>query len=707
MTLTAAVTLSVGRVLSHALHSPEGSEQQLAAELLARCALLAPDFIPLHLATLDMPIGTAVYGAVAELRRFSLVAPRDGMLAIHRIVQEVVRALMDGEAVESMYGRFQHELVTRLVACQRQNRWAEAATLVEHAVHVAHHVREGARVDGNTVALLANTAGAIANVHGDLARSESLLREALAVVDEFDDAVMDDAVYRRAATTTTLAQCLQNQQRFDEAAEAAHTAWSLFEGLDTLSPDQVEHLLLAHTTDMRAAVATDRFADVARAALRLEAVLRREDVAAPVELKVRLEQAQALVWIKNWETAAMTVDVAKGLIGPDDEPNAELLFLDAMVKASTGRLEEALAITAGIPEPTEHTAVTIMRHHADQMVDMAHAVMTGSLQRHEEGAPTDVWILNAAESLLERAEALLEAHTEAGPDVLAHVRQRFAVLAWTRHTLGHPGGDPEQSHALMRESLEMFEAAGQGHVPLAVTAREFLAMDGQEDDDLVERAVTDGPPRSSLGPSGGEGTHPISAFPWENVLAWVRKVPQDARSLYALLGATFYHLAERTAPSPAFVALAVTAAARTLGLTCRMIPTTLQVTLDGVPLDLPDQAGEPALTPTGEVRGHITLWCEEARRLVDPALLLAQGRFPAGADEREAFLAPAVFPAPDVDSLFSFRPTTPRGRHLLMYHFRPDWEEHLIKVLPHLDRTAVATFAQQIASTAALATTVD
>ncbi|MFD8632360.1 AAA family ATPase [Streptomyces sp. NPDC059533] len=705
VTLTAAVTLSVGRVLSHALRSPEGSEQQLAAELLARCALLAPDFIPLHLAALDMPIGTAVYGAVAELRRFSLVAPQDGMLAIHRIVQAVVRALMDGEAVESMYGRFQYELVTRLVACQRQNRWAEAATLVEHAVHVAHHVREGARVDGSTVALLANTAGAIANVHGDLARSESLLREALAVVDEFDDAVMDDAVYRRAATTTTLAQCLQNQQRFDEAAEAAQTAWSLFEGLDTLSPDGVEHLLLAHATDMRAAVATDRFADVARAALRLEVVLRREDVAAPVELKVRLEQAQALVWIKNWDTAAMTVDVAKGLIGPDDEPNAELLFLDAMVKASRGRLEEALAITAGIPEPTEHTAVTIMRHHADQMVDMAHAVMTGSLQRHEEGTPTDVWILNAAESLLERAEALLEAHTEAGPDVLAHVRQRFAVLAWTRHTLGHPGGDPEQSHALMRESLAMFEAAGQGHVPLAVTTREFLARDGEEDDDPVERTITDGPPRSAPGPSGGKGTHPISAFPWKNVLAWVRAVPPDARSLYAMLGATSYHLGERTAPSPAFVALAVTAAARTLGLTCRMIPTALQVMLDGVPLNLPDQAAEPTLTPTGEVRGHITLWCEEASRLVDPALLLAQGRFPAGADEREAFLHPVVFPAPDVDYLFAFRPTTPRGRHLLVYHFRPDWEEHLVKLLPHLDTVAVATFAQQIASTAALATT--
>lgn len=706
VTLTAAVTLSVGRVLSHALRSPEGSEPQLAAEMLGRCALLAPDFIPLHLAALDMPTGSAVYGAVAELRRFSLVAPQDGMLAIHRIVQAVVRALMDGEAVESMYGRFQYELVTRLVACQKQNQWAEAATLVEHAVHVAHHVREGGHVDGSTVALLANTAGAVANVHSDLARSEGLLREALAVVDEFEGAGMDDAVYRRAATTTTLAQCLQNQQRFDEAAEAAQTAWALLEGLETLDPEQMEHLLLAHVTDMRAAVATDRFADVARAALRLEAVLGREDVATPVELKVRLEQAQMLVWTKNWDTAAMVIDVARGLIGPADEPNAELLFLDAMVKASTGRLEEALAITAVIPEPEERAAVTITRHHADQMVDAAHAVMAGSLRRHTEGTPTDVWILNAAESLLERAEALLEAHTEAGPDVLAHVRQRFAVLAWTRHTLGHPGGDLEQSRILMRESLELFEAIGQDQVPLAVTAREFLKRGGlEEDDGPVEGAAVEGPLRSVPGPSGGTGTHLISAFPWRNVLVWVRAAPPDARSLYALLGATSYHLGERTAPSPVFVALACTAAARTLGLTLRMIPTTLKVAFDGVPLDLPDQAAEPTLTPTGEIRGHITLWCEEAGRLVDPALMIAQGRFPAGAEEREAFLAPAVFPAPDVDSLFAFRPTTARGRHLLVYDFRPDWGEDLAKVLPHLDRTTVATFAQQIASTAALATT--
>ncbi|WP_251015974.1 hypothetical protein [Streptomyces sp. ISL-99] len=93
-TLTATVTLSVGRVLDQALHSPETSGRHLAVGVLARCALLAPDFIPLHLATLDLPPGSSVYGAVAELRRFSLVDPRNGMLAIHRIVQEVIRAMM-------------------------------------------------------------------------------------------------------------------------------------------------------------------------------------------------------------------------------------------------------------------------------------------------------------------------------------------------------------------------------------------------------------------------------------------------------------------------------------------------------------------------------------------------------------------------------------------------------------------------------------
>ncbi|MDX2559599.1 ATP-binding protein [Streptomyces sp. TX20-6-3] len=707
VTLTAAVTLSVGRVIAQALESPDASEQQLAAELLARCALLAPDFIPLHLVALDLPAGSAVYGAVAELRRFSLVAPQDGMLAIHRIVQEVVRALMDSDAATRMRGRFQYELVEQLVDCQKRSRWAEAATLIEHAVHVAHHLRESGHADGNTVALLANVAGAISNVHGDLARSEALLREALAVVDHADEESMDDPVYRRAATTTSLAHCLQNQLRFDEAAEAARTAWTLLEGVDALDAEGVEHLLLAHVAEMRAAVATDRFADIARAAMRVEAVLGREEVPPSVALKIRLDQAQTFVWIKNWDDAAAVIELAKGLVGAEEEPHAELLFLDAIVKASTGLLEEALAVTASIPEPDAQAAVTIMRHHADQMVDAAHGLMVGSLRRREKGLPTDAWILNAAESLLDRAETLLKAHTEAGPDILAHLRQRQAVLAWTRHRLGHPDGDPDLCRALMRESLDMFEAAGQSHAPLASTARAFLASDGQDDEDeLGERADADGPPRtpSASASSNGGGTHPISPFPWQTTVAWAHAAPADARSLYALLGATAYHLGEQEAPSPAFLALAVTAALRSMGLTSRMIPTTLEVTRDGAPLYLPGWQVPPTVTRTGEVQGHVTLWCEEAGRLVDPALLLGQSRFPLDAEERDVFRTPAVFPAPDVDALLSFRPATHREGHLLAYDFRPDWEEQLIAVLRHLDKTAVAAFAQQIVSSAEAAT---
>ena len=704
-TLTAAVTLSVKRVLDQALHSSDGSGQHLAAGLLARCALLAPDFIPLHLATLDLPTGSAVYKAVAELRRFSLVDPRDGFLAIHRIVQEVIRAMMDSEAVNAMQGRFQHELVKRLVDCQKQRSWAEAAILIEHAVHVAHRVTGGGHADANTVALLANVAGAISNIHGDLARSEGLLREALTIVEHAGEGAIDDPVYRRAATTTTLAQCLINQSRFDEGAQAAQIAWTLLEGMDTLDTEGVEHLLLAHVSDMRAAVATDRFADIARANARLEAVLQREDVTPSTALGIRLEQVQSLVWIQNWDDAAMAIDQARAAAPADAETSTELRFLDAIVKASTGRLEEALAVTAGIPEPAEREAVNIMRHHADHMVDAAHALMVGSLHRQEKGLPTDAWILKAAGLLIDQAEALLVAHTGAGPDVLAHVTHRRAVLAWTQHLLGHPDGDPELCRALMRESLALFETAGQSHAPLAVAARQFLELREEDLQDKPSDTVSlEGPSHFPLPPSGGSGPYPIAEYPWHNAVALAQAVPPDARSLYSLLGATAYHLGGQEAPSPAFLVLAFTTALRSLGLECRLIPTMLQVTRgDGRSVDLSDWGLPPVVTQDGEVRGHITVWCEETARLVDPALLVGQSRLAPGAAEREIFRSPVVFPAPDLNSLLAIRPATHREGYLLAYEFRLDWEEHLRRTIEHLDEAAVASFARVLVASASLA----
>ncbi|OKJ59654.1 ATP/GTP-binding protein [Streptomyces sp. CB02009] len=705
-TLTAAVTLSVKRVLDQALHSSDNGGQHLPAALLARCALLAPDFIPLHLATLDLPTGSAVYRAVAELRRFSLVDPRDGFLAIHRIVQEIIRAMMDIEAVKAMQGRFQYELVKRLVDCQKQHSWAEAATLIEHAVHVAHRVTSSGHADANTVALLANVAGAISNIHGDLARSEGLLREALTIAEHASGEAIDDPVYRRAATMTTLAQCLINQSRFDEGAQAARIAWTLLEGMDALDADGVEHLLWAHVSDMRAAVATDRFADIARANARLEAVLQREDVTPSTALGIRLEQVQSLVWIQNWDDAAMAIDQARAAAPADAETSTELRFLDAIVKASTGRLEEALAVTAGIPEPAERAAVNIMRHHADHMVEAAHALMVGSLHRQKKGILTEAWILHAAGLLIDQAEALLVAHTEAGPDVLAQVPHRRAVLAWTRHLLGHPDGDLELSRALMRESLKLFEAAGQGHVPLAVTARQFLELRDQDlHDEPSETLPLEGPARFPLPSSGGSGTHPIAEYPWHNAVALARAVPIDARSIYSLLGATSYHLGGQAAPSPVFLVLAFSTALRSLGLECRLIPTALRVSRsDGRSVDLPDWRLPPVVTQRGEVRGHVTVWCEEAARLVDPALLIGQSRLAPDAAEREIFRSPVVFPAPDLNALLGVSPATHREGYLLAYEFRLDWEEHLREAIERLDKAAVASLAQVLAASATLAT---
>ncbi|SOB81007.1 NB-ARC domain-containing protein [Streptomyces sp. 1331.2] len=703
VTLTAAVALSVRKVLAQALSSPEASGRHLAGEVLARCALLAPDFIPLHLATLDLPGGSAVYGAVAELRRFSLVDPRDGVLAIHRIVQEIVRALLDGEAVDMMLHRFQRKLVTGLRDCQKHESWSEAAKLIEHAVHVARQVRSSGFADSDTVAVLSNVAGAIMNVHGDLVRSEGLQREALEVIEQADEGVVDDPVYRRAATTAALAQCFLNQTRFEEAADAARTGWQLLEGVGTLDADGVEHLLLAYAADMRAAVALDRFSGVALANVRIEDALRRLDVSAEAVLRVRLEQAQVLIWIQNWEDAALVIERAKEDAPREAVASVQLQFLEAIVRASTGRLEEALAVTARIPEPAERVAVTVLRHHTDQMVESAHALMVGSQARHDAGQPVEAWILQAAESVIDRAEALLKAHTDAGPDALAPIVHRRAILALTRHLVGHAEG-PAECGVLMRESLELFEAAGQGNVPLALTARRYLEIEAQGFvDDPGEDGACGGPRLVPPPPSGVGGPHRMSDFAWRDAVALARVAPEDAHRLYGLLGATAYHLGGQEAPSSLFLASAFAAALRSLGEKSRLVPVTVRVLrADGEALDLPEWQLPPVATGDGELVGQVAVWCEGFGRLVDPGLLLGQSWFGPGAVERAVFEAPAVFPAPALDSLLGFSPASRREGHLLAYELHLGWDALLAAATERLDQAAVDAFAQVLVASAEL-----
>ncbi|MEU6966475.1 ATP-binding protein [Kitasatospora aureofaciens] len=710
-TLTATVGLSVRKVIAHALQAPKESGRHLASEVLARCALLAPDFIPLHLVTPDLPSGVTVYGAVAELRRFSLVDPRDGMLAIHRIVQEVARAMLDGEAVAMMQEGFQERLVTRLRDGMKQQEWADVATLIEHAVHVAQNVRSGGRGDDGTVALLSNVAGAIMTVHGDSVRSEALLRQALEIIEHSPDGTLRDPVYRRAATMTALGQCLYNQCRFVEAAQVSGVARELLESAnvpDALDAELTENLLFAHTTEMRAAVAMDRFADAARANVRIERALRSLDVAPAVAFHTRLERAQMLVWIQNWGDAAQVIEQARTGTPPTAAANAELSFLDAIIKASTGRLEEALALTARIPEPAEQVAVNVLRHHADLLVDVAHALMTGSQARHKQGLTAEAWILQAAESMIDRAEILLKAHTDGGPEVMATVVHRRAILALTRHRVGHVDGFSE-CRALMRESLVLFEAAGQTDAPLAVTARRFLELDeGALDSALGEEDRMEGPALVPLPSSSVGGQYRMAEFPWRQAARLHLRVPPDARPLYRLIGAAAYHLSGQPAPSSAFVSLAFAAALRSLGQRSRLVPATVRVVPEGgEPLDLPVWEIPPMAIGDREVLGHVVVWCEDSGRLVDLALQLGQSWFAPKAVEREVFTAPVVLPALMFDDLLGTRMGTHRNGHRLEYELRPDWDDLLEAAIACVDQTAIDAFARVLVSSAAVVAETD
>ncbi|MFJ5936046.1 hypothetical protein [Streptomyces sp. NPDC093071] len=261
----------------------------------------------------------------------------------------------------------------------------------------------------------------------------------------------------------------------------------------------------------------------------------------------------------------------------------------------------------------------------------------------------------------------------------------------------------------MRQSLDLFEAAGQGHVALATTARRYMELMEQEAQDKPSGHISaDAPAIYPLQSSGGGGTHRISEFSWPRVVALAQAAPPEARLLYGLIGATAYHLGGQEAPSPAFLCQAFATALRSMGLEGRVIPSMLRVIRgDDEPLPLPEWRLPPTVTANGEILGHMVVWCEDAGRLVDPSLLLGQSRFGPGAAEHEIFRAPAVLPAPGLNALLGFRPATHREGYLLAYEFHLDWEEHLGGVLTRLDEAAIARFARVLATSATLAAATD
>ncbi len=166
-------------------------ESPAGAQLLDLCAFFAPDDIPLGAITagakfLPEPLAEAVKDplalddAVAALRKYSLVESADGMLSVHRLVQAVTRARLDGDdhnkwaeaAVQVVNDAFpQHSDDVRT--------WEECARLLPHALASAGHA-EDLGIAPDATARVLNQAGIYLRGRAQFAEAKVAHERALA-----------------------------------------------------------------------------------------------------------------------------------------------------------------------------------------------------------------------------------------------------------------------------------------------------------------------------------------------------------------------------------------------------------------------------------------------------------------------------------------------------------------------------------------------
>ena len=180
---------SVAAVFEISCQSLQESSPE-AAELLNLIALLAPDDIPLSLLTegakhlpvsLETTVGDplAMDDALSALRRYSLVEISDESLAVHRLVQAVVRDRMEedekkawaGAAVELVNAAFPY----------RENvieTWAGSARLLPHALATAGHA-ETFEVALETTGRLLNQVGSYQVIRAEFSEAKTVLERAV------------------------------------------------------------------------------------------------------------------------------------------------------------------------------------------------------------------------------------------------------------------------------------------------------------------------------------------------------------------------------------------------------------------------------------------------------------------------------------------------------------------------------------------------
>ena len=157
------------------------TEEPGALDLLNLIAWLAPDDIPRDLlhSTAESPL--AFNRTVEALRRYSLVQTGDGVISVHRLVQEVTRSGLEG-AEEKRWAEAAVKLVNDAFPFYSEDyrNWPTCARLLPHALQVTDH---GVRLSAGLQAVgrLSNQAGLYEKQRAQLRSAERLYRRALAI----------------------------------------------------------------------------------------------------------------------------------------------------------------------------------------------------------------------------------------------------------------------------------------------------------------------------------------------------------------------------------------------------------------------------------------------------------------------------------------------------------------------------------------------
>jgi tetratricopeptide (TPR) repeat protein/transcriptional regulator with XRE-family HTH domain len=208
-----------------------------AADLLRLCAFLHPDAIPESMIIAGAAeLGPALQGigedpfllndAISELRKYSLVRrnPETKTLNIHRLVQTILKDMLDREAQQTWAGRAVCMTERAFPNPKRVESWPLCQLYLQHA-QVCCELVEGWDMNFPEAARLLRRTGVYLYERGQYAEAEQLLRRALVLREQNLEGIDPDI----AESLTDLGILYYIQSKFDRAEALLVKALSISE----------------------------------------------------------------------------------------------------------------------------------------------------------------------------------------------------------------------------------------------------------------------------------------------------------------------------------------------------------------------------------------------------------------------------------------------------------------------------------------------